>query len=72
MVWFALLFIGSFIWLLLPTGFFVWFGLIWFFGLDGFFVGWLMVMVLVALLMMITHFGCCSPLVILSADFVYL
>jgi len=47
--------------------------LYWFYCLDGSLFDWLMVMVLAAaaLSTKITHFGCCSPLVLLTADLVY-
>jgi len=39
--------------------------------MDGALFDWLMVMVLAALSMKITHFGCCSSLVLLTTDLVY-
>jgi len=76
--WIALLLIDSFVWLLLSLLVLLYgcfsitvllFGLTWFFCLDGSLFDWLMMMVLVALFKMITHFGCCFPLVLLTADF---
>jgi len=42
-----------------------------FFCLDGSLFDWLIMMVLAALSTKITHFGCCSPLVLLTALLVY-